>query len=456
MNTERPNDMTDLLAPAALSVHELNALARQLLEDNLFGLWVAGEVSNLTRAASGHYYFSLKDQHAQVRCAFFKHQAARLTKPLKEGDHIELTGKISIYEARGEYQINVAQVRHQGLGRLFEAYERRKASLMAEGLFDAKRKQNLPAYPQRIGIVTSLAAAALRDVLSTLQRRHNGLAVVVYPTPVQGAGSENHIATAIQTADARQEVDVLIVCRGGGSIEDLWAFNEEVVVRAMAACRLPIISGIGHETDFTLADFVADVRAPTPTGAAELVSPDKDQLWHRLQQHQQQWHNIMRRRHENASQKTDWLARRLRHPMHNLAQQRHSLSQTANQLQAIITRRLQQAQQQHHQASNNLYLLRPNIRQAQQQLHSHAHQLNAQWHQYHQSAQTRLTHAQHMLDAVSPEHILARGFSVVRDSQGKLIRHASAVQPNQRLSIHFVDGQRDVRVIESNQQDLFD
>ena len=213
--------MSDLFTPAALSVSELNALVRSLLEQNLFGLWVAGEVSNLTRAASGHYYFSLKDSRAQVRCALFKGAATRLAAPLKEGDHIEVSGKISLYEARGEFQITVNEVRLKGLGRLYEAYERLKAKLQAEGVFDAERKQPLPPQPQRIGIVTSLAAAALRDVVSTLKRRHSGLAVVVYPTPVQGAGSEQQIAAAIHTAGKRQEVDVLIVCRGGGSIEDL-------------------------------------------------------------------------------------------------------------------------------------------------------------------------------------------------------------------------------------------
>lgn len=253
--------MSDFFHSDVLSVSELNAFAKSLLENHLAGLWIAGEVSNLTRAASGHYYFSLKDSRAQVRCAMFKGAAVRLAKPLKEGDHIEVSGKISIYEARGEFQITVNEVRLKGLGQLYEAYERLKAQLQAEGAFAAERKKPLPVRPQCIGIVTSPAAAALRDVVTTLKRRAPEIPVIVYPTPVQGAGSELQIAQAIKTASQRAECDVLIVCRGGGSIEDLWAFNEEPVVRAIESCTVPVVSGVGHETDFTLADFVADMRA---------------------------------------------------------------------------------------------------------------------------------------------------------------------------------------------------
>ena len=317
--------MSELFAPAAVSVSELNALAKSLLEDNLFGLWVAGEVSNITRAASGHYYFSLKDSRAQVRCAMFKGTAAKLAAPLKEGDHIELTGKISIYEARGEFQITVNEVRLKGLGQLYEAYEKLKAQLQAEGVFAAERKKTLPAHPRTIGIVTSLAAAALRDVVSTLKRRAPEIPLIIYPTVVQGAGSELQIAQAIQTASQRNEVDVLIVCRGGGSIEDLWSFNEEPVVRAIEACPIPVVSGVGHETDFTLADFVADVRAPTPTGAAELVSPNRLESLHKLAQAQSRLKNVLQQRYYDASQKVDWFARQIRHPQQKLNEQRNQL-----------------------------------------------------------------------------------------------------------------------------------
>ncbi|MBF1288612.1 MAG: exodeoxyribonuclease VII large subunit, partial [Neisseria sp.] len=332
--------MSELFAPSSISVSELNAIAKALLEDHLAGLWIAGEVSNLTRASSGHYYFSLKDSRAQVRCAMFKGAAMRLAKPLKEGDHIEVSGKISIYEARGEFQITVNEVRLKGLGQLYEAYERLKAQLQAEGAFSAERKKPLPARPQCIGIITSLAAAALRDVVTTLKRRAPEIPVIVYPTPVQGTGSELQIAQAIKTASQRAECDVLIVCRGGGSIEDLWAFNEEPVVRAIEACVIPVVSGVGHETDFTLADFVADVRAPTPTGAAELVSPNRQESLHRLAQAQGRLKTVLEQRYFDASQKLDWLARQIRHPRQKLDEQRASISKLAQMLSYSMTQNL--------------------------------------------------------------------------------------------------------------------
>ncbi|KES12782.1 Exonuclease VII, large subunit, partial [Snodgrassella alvi SCGC AB-598-P14] len=299
--------MSDFFAPAALSVSELNAYARQLLEDNLIDLWVGGEVSNLTRAASGHFYFSLKDARAQVRCVLFKGVAQQLSQPLQEGDHIEVAGKISIYEARGEFQITINAVRHKGLGQLYEAYERLKQQLTAEGLFSKERKRPLPVHPKVVGVVTSLAAAALRDVVTTLRRRHSGIRVIVYPTAVQGAGSERQIAAAITSANQQALADVLIICRGGGSIEDLWSYNEEIVVRTVADSAIPTVSGVGHETDFTLTDFAADVRAPTPTAAAELVSPDMEQLRHSVTQWQKRIHQLLEQRYYDASQKLDWL-----------------------------------------------------------------------------------------------------------------------------------------------------
>ncbi len=449
--------MSEPLLPAALSVSQLNALARQLLEQNLFGLWVAGEVSNLSRAASGHYYFSLKDDRAQVRCALFKGQAARLAAPLQEGDQIEVTGRIGIYETRGEFQITVSDVRHTGLGQLYEAYERLKTRLQAEGLFDAARKRPLPSQPQRIGIVTSLAAAALRDVLSTLRRRHSGLSVVVYPTPVQGAGSEQQIAQAIRTAGARAETDVLIVCRGGGSIEDLWAFNEEVVVRAIAASPIPVVSGVGHETDVTLTDFAADVRAPTPTGAAELVSPDRAQLRARVLQGQQVLQRLLQQRYGDASQKLDWLARRLRHPQ----QQHQARAQELRRLMLLLDNRMQQVMQHKRQccrhAVQQQQALRPDTRWAQQQLAHYQQWLRQYRQQRRQQAHAALDHHRRLLAAVSPQQILERGYSVVTDSRGRVVRQANQLKPQQALHIRFAHSGIDVRVDpQQGQADLFD
>ncbi len=265
-------------SPAVLPVSLLVSSARLILERHLGLCWVSGEISNFTRAASGHCYFNLKDDQAQVRCVFFRHKAQHAGFALKDGLQVEVRATPSIYEARGEFQLNVEVVRLAGVGALYERFARLKARLEAAGWFAEERKRPLPAHPRAVGIVTSLRAAALRDVLTTLRRRWPALPVIIYPAGVQGASAAPELAAAIRTANARAEVDVLIVCRGGGSIEDLWPFNEEIVAQAIFDSALPVVSGVGHETDFTICDFVADVRAPTPTAAAELVSPDGDAL----------------------------------------------------------------------------------------------------------------------------------------------------------------------------------
>ncbi|MDO5070623.1 MAG: exodeoxyribonuclease VII large subunit [Neisseria zoodegmatis] len=449
--------MSELFASAAISVSELNALARSLLEDNLFGLWVAGEVSNLTRAASGHYYFSLKDSRAQVRCAMFKGTAAKLAAPLKEGDHIELTGKISIYEARGEFQITVSEVRLKGLGQLYEAYEKLKAQLQAEGVFAAERKKPLPTHPRTIGIVTSLAAAALRDVVSTLKRRAPEIPVIVYPTAVQGTGSEFQIAQAIQAASARAEADVLIVCRGGGSIEDLWAFNEEPVVRAIEACEIPVVSGVGHETDFTLADFVADVRAPTPTGAAELVSPNRLESLHKLAQAQGRLKTVLEQRYYDASQRVDWFARQIRHPQQKLNEQRNQLAALQQSLRFSMQNNHRFNVQKLARQQQTLAHLRPDISASKRDVIRFQTALQQSRLSLFALYRQRLEKQAALLEAVSPQHILERGFSVVKNSRGQVIRSAHALKQGQKLHITFADGETDVRVTsEHKQPDLFD
>ena len=449
--------MSELFAPSSISVSELNALAKALLEDHLAGLWIAGEVSNLTRAASGHYYFSLKDSRAQVRCAMFKGAAARLAKPLKEGDHIEVAGKISIYEARGEFQITVNEVRLKGLGQLYEAYERLKAQLQAEGAFAAERKKPLPARAQCIGIVTSLAAAALRDVVTTLKRRAPEIPVIVYPTAVQGAGSEFQIAQAIKTASQRAECDVLIVCRGGGSIEDLWAFNEEPVVRAIEACAIPIVSGVGHETDFTLADFVADVRAPTPTGAAELVSPNRQESLHRLAQAKGRLKTVLEQRYFDASQKLDWLARQIRHPRQKLGEQRTYIRKLAQTLSYSMTQNVRAHTARLERQTQALKHCRPNISVYRQDINRFQTTLSHAFRQLLAHRRQSLTAQTALLEAVSPQQILERGFSVVKNTRGQVIRNADVLKQGQKLHITFADGETDVRVTkEQAQRELFD
>lgn len=449
--------MSELFTPAAVSVSELNALAKNLLEDHFSGLWVTGEVSNLTRAASGHYYFSLKDNRAQIRCVMFKGTAAKLTAPVKEGDHIELSGKISIYEARGEFQITVNDVRLKGLGRLYEAYEKLKAQLQAEGLFAAERKKTIPPRPKTIGIVTSLAAAALRDVVSTLKRRAPEIPIIIYPAAVQGAGSAQQIADAVQTAAARNETDVLIICRGGGSIEDLWSFNEEPVVRAIAACTLPTISGVGHETDFTLTDFVADLRAPTPTGAAELASPNRAESLHKLQQTRSSLINILAQRYYDASQKTDWLARQIRHPQQKLETQQTQLSTLGRNLDSAIRRHHRFHQQQLANHRQNLHHAKPDTATEKQNLKRLHTALRSHWHILLTNRMQELEGQSALLQAVSPRQILERGFAVVTNSRGQVVRSAAALKQGQKLQITFADGETGVQVCGGQaQQDLFD
>ena len=452
-----PLPMSELFAPSSISVSELNALAKALLEDHLAGLWIAGEVSNLTRAASGHYYFSLKDSCSQVRCAMFKGAAARLAKPLKEGDHIEVAGKISIYEARGEFQITVNEVRLKGLGQLYEAYERLKAQLQAEGAFAAERKKPLPARPQCIGIVTSLAAAALRDVVTTLKRRAPEIPVIVYPTAVQGAGSEFQITQAIKTASQRAECDVLIVCRGGGSIEDLWAFNEEPVVRAIEVCPIPVVSGVGHETDFTLTDFVADVRAPTPTGAAELVSPNRQESLHRIAQAKGRLKTVLEQRYFDASQKLDWLARQIRHPRQKLDEQRTYIHKLAQTLSYSMTQNVRAHTARFERQTQALKHCRPDISVYWQDIDRFQTTLSHAFRQLLTHRRQSLTAQTALLEAVSPQQILERGFSVVKNTRGQVIRNANALKQGQKLHIIFAEGETDVRVTkEQAQRELFD
>jgi len=265
-----------------IPVSLLNRLARERLEATFPLCWVAGEISNLSHAASGHLYFSLKDSAAQVRCVMFRSRAQILGWRLENGQQIEARVLVTLYEARGDFQLNVEAARRGGIGNLYERFLRLQDQLASEGLFDSAAKRSLPTFPQRIGIITSPQAAALRDVLSTLRRRAGHVSIVLYPTPVQGDGAARQIAEAILGAGARRECELLIVCRGGGSIEDLWAFNDEAVARAIRACSLPVICGIGHETDFTIADFAADQRAPTPTAAAEIAAPERTALLARL------------------------------------------------------------------------------------------------------------------------------------------------------------------------------
>lgn len=349
------------LAPQKiLSVSELNYLARQLLEMNFPLFWVSGEVSNFVRAASGHWYFSLKDSGAQVRCVMFKGRNSYVDFTPREGDKIEARATVTLYEARGDFQLTVEFVQKAGLGVLFEAFERLKLKLQAAGLFAVERKKKLPTFPKKIGIVTSSDAAALRDVLATLKRRNPAIAIVIYPTPVQGKGAALKVAEAINTASRRKECDVLIICRGGGSLEDLWQFNEEVVALAIADCLVPTISGVGHETDFTISDFVADVRAATPTAAAELACQDAAKLLQQLEQLSKQLSRSMMLHLQARAQTLDYLARQLISPLSKLATQKGHIVQLQNRLNYSMQQQLIRQQQQLKQLKSSIEKLSPN------------------------------------------------------------------------------------------------
>lgn len=451
--------MTELFADAPLSVSALNRLAKNLLEKGLSGLWVGGEVSNLTRAASGHCYFVLKDTQAQVRCTLFRHQAAAAGLVLKEGDSVELTGRITLYEARGEFQINVSAVRRRGLGVLFEAYERLKNRLQAEGLFDAAAKRPLPAVPAAIGIVTSPAAAALRDVVSTLRRRAPEIPLILYPAPVQGAGSGARLADAVGRAVRHGQADVLIVCRGGGSLEDLWAFNEEVLVRAVAACPIPVVSGVGHETDFTLADFAADVRAPTPTAAAELCSPDRAETAVKIRAAAAVLRQSVWRRYTDATQQLDRCAGNLHHPLRQIRSRRERTAAAAAALNRAAVLQYRTKSRQLGYLNGICRHVRPDIAARAAVLAKRAESLHSAGRRLLAEKRGKLGETEAVLSALSPQQVLARGYSVVKNSRGGIVRSAGETQAGETLLLMFCRDSLTVRVDNRPrgvQDDLFD
>ena len=397
-----------------MTVSELNRLAREVLEQSFPLFWVSGEVSNFTRAASGHWYFSLKDTTAQVKCVMFKGRNSYVDFIPREGDNIEARATVTLYEARGDFQLTVEFLQQAGLGALFEAFEKLKAKLAHEGLFDAAFKKPIPTHPSAIGVVTSPDAAALRDVLTTLKRRNPNISVIIYPTPVQGKGAAVLIAKAIHTASQRAEVDTLIICRGGGSIEDLWQFNEEVVARAIDDCPIPTISGVGHETDFTICDFVADTRSATPTAAAEMACADIRVLQSQLSNLQNRLNKQINFLLNQTAQKLDFLARRLFSPQQQIENRAMQIKQ--------LQHRLSLAMQQNLQVNQHILL----------RLASSIEQLN------HKS-------------------VLARGYAIVHGEishndllntlQQQLITDAQQIKPETRLNITFYKGSAAAKVI---------
>ena len=387
-----------------LSVSQLLRSARDLLERRFPLQWIAGEISNLRPAASGHLYFTIKDETAQVDCVMFKSRAAALDWEPADGQRVEVRALVTLYEPRGRFQLNVEGMRRAGLGPLYERFLKLKDKLGREGLFDPEAKRPIPAHPKQIGVVTSLAAAALRDVLTTLRRRNPSIPVIVYPAPVQGEGAAAKLTQALATANARAECDVLLLVRGGGSIEDLWQFNEEALARAIRASAIPVVVGVGHETDFTIADFAADQRAPTPTAAAELVSPSLEALRVRIAETALRISRQTARSIEYAMQAVDALARRLVHPAERVRASRQFLQQLEIRLASATSRLLEQ------------------------------------WRGRIGLAGARLANIGHTA-------VLARGYSLTLNSRMEIVRDAAQVAAGERIVTNLAKGTLESEVL---------
>lgn len=416
--------LTPELTPEILTVAELNRAARRLLEQQFPLLWVAGEISNLTRAASGHVYFSLKDAQAQVRCVMFRSRAQLLPWQLDNGQQVEVQALVTLYEARGDFQLNVEGMRRAGIGRLYELFLKLREKLAAEGLFAAERKRGLPRYPKRVGIVTSPQAAALRDVIAAFRRRAPHVELIIYPTLVQGAEAPAAIVAALNAAHARNECELLLVVRGGGSIEDLWAFNDEAVARTLAVSPAPTIAGVGHETDTTIADYVADRRAATPTAAAELASAGWFEAAAEIDALEYALRRTIQSALETRMQALDRLALRLVHPAQRLAATRQRLELLAHRLQAAMQQRMAQ--------QPRLDRLGHRLRQA----------MAAQCARRHQ----QLSRCQGALAALSPLATLERGYSIVRGPDGAIVRDAAQLAAGDDLQLQFARGKVSARV----------
>jgi exodeoxyribonuclease VII large subunit len=406
-------------------VTELNRAVARSLERGFPAVHVRGELAALTRAASGHWYFTLKDRNAQVRCVMFRSRNMLVDFVPREGDDLELVGNVGLYEPRGDFQLGVESMRRAGLGQLFERFLRLKERLAAEGLFDEAVKRAIPRVPMRIGVVTSLQAAALHDILTTLARRASYVRVIVYPVPVQGQGAANRIARMLATVSARAEVDVAILARGGGSIEDLWAFNEELVARAVRACALPVIVGVGHESDFTIADFAADLRAPTPTAAAELAAPDRDALLETVRHRWLRARQLAAARARAGAQRLDYAMRALaspRAPIRGLQARLHALCARMATVRAGLL----------NARATRVESLRARVAMIGSGIVSRR--------------SAHLAAAVRALQALDPRQVVQRGYALVRDQSGRLVTDSSRLGPGQPLELELARGSAQVRV----------
>ncbi len=444
----RMNASPDPFEPApirdVITVSQLNRAAAALLERSFPLLWVSGEVSNLTRAASGHWYFTLKDAQASVRAVMFRGRNQSVAFAPANGDRVEVRVQVGLYEARGEFQLNVEAMRRAGTGDLYQQFLKLKTQLLAEGLFDESRKRPIPPHPRTVGVITSPKAAALRDVLTTLARRAPQVRVILYPAAVQGAQAPGELLAALQAAGRRGECEVLLLVRGGGSIEDLWAFNDEALARAVAASPIPVICGVGHETDFTIADFAADWRAPTPTGAAMRAVPDRLE---QLQSLARERHRLMQawaRRCGQIEQRLDLATRMLRAPSLQWSQRAARLEQWSQRL-------AQAGRRSHESAAARLQSASARLRAPS--LQGSAATLDAARRALATATAARLeAHARRLdlagasLELVSPFAVLERGYAMVTDARGAVVRQVSALNRGDTVAVTLAEGRFDAQV----------
>jgi exodeoxyribonuclease VII large subunit len=437
------------------TISQLNGEVRVLLEQGLSVVWVEGELSNLSQPSSGHWYFSLKDRAAQIRCAMFRQKNVGVGFAPRAGQHVLARGRVSVYEARGDYQLIVEHLEEAGIGALRREFEKLKVKLATEGLFALESKRSLPPFPERIGVVTSPTGAALRDILHVLGRRFAPTAVLIYPTPVQGAAAAPGVIAALELASRRAECDVLILARGGGSLEDLWAFNDEGVARAIRACTIPVVTGIGHEIDFTIADFAADARAPTPSAAAESVVPDCQTWLAALAHSGERLRGAARRELRVAVSRLSAVRQRLAltHPGVRLAQQQQRLDDLELRLSSALRSELHGARGRIGDIFARLVRHSPDrlVRDLRVRHELLAGRLRHALQEAVVRAQYRLGLAQRTLHMVSPLATLARGFAIVtRSADGTLVSNSAQINPGEEIDARLEHGRLRARVIDTN------
>ncbi len=430
--------------PPVVTVSQLNRLVADLLEEALPLQMVRGEISNFVRAASGHWYFSLKDSSAQLRAVMFRGRAQTVGFMPREGVQVEVRGQVTLYQARGDFQLVVDSMRQAGAGNLYQQFLLLKEKLQAEGLFDAERKKPLPTAPKAIGVITSASGAALHDVLSTLARRAPAMPVYIFPSQVQGVDAPDRMIAAIRAAQLHGQCSVLLLVRGGGSIEDLWAFNDERLARVIAACPIPIISGVGHESDFTIADFIADQRAPTPTAAAVLAVADRREQWARLQQSTRALSQAWRRQFQNQEQRLDYAARMLRPPSAQWRERLLQLQGLGNRLRAAMNLQWTRAAHRFERAESRLRA--PDVESRQARVSQLQHRLGAAASAASQAGALQLHQLERRLRQASPQNTLLRGYSIVRKPGGGVIRQSTEVSQGESLEVMLAEGRLLTRV----------